>query len=170
MRTLVSTKYLALCLLSVLGAGGEAAASGLVGTPEVVDGDTLVVVGETVHLIDIDAPELGQQCAIAGRLFDCGVVARAALLDLSAGAEVICELISTIAGGEIIGQCSAAGYDLSEGMIYSGWALAQRDIAERYTAIEDGARRAGRGLWKGEFVAPWAWRNGERLPQEHGAQ
>lgn len=166
MRLVAPVAYVALFLFLAPGAGGPAAASGLAGTPEVIDGDTIVLSGETIHLFGIDAPELGQQCAIAERLYDCGAVARTALLDLTAGVEATCELVSTIEGGIIIGRCQAAGYDLSEGMTYTGWALARRDVAERYAPFEDGARQARRGLWKGTFVTPWAWRTGERLPQE----
>jgi len=170
MRLVAPTAYLVLGLLLALGAGRGATASGLTGTPEVIDGDTIVLAGETIHLIGIDAPELGQQCALGERLYDCGTVARTALLDLTAGVDVTCELVSTIDGGIIIGRCQAAGYDLSEGMAYTGWALAPANATERYVPFEEGARQARRGLWKGEFVTPWAWRNGERLARERSTQ
>ena len=47
----------------------------------------------------------------------------------------------------------------------TGWALAARRISERYVALEEGARAAGRGLWRGQFITPWDWRAGLRLPQ-----
>jgi endonuclease YncB( thermonuclease family) len=43
-------------------------------------------------------------------------------------------------------------------MVAAGWALADRDATERYVAIEADARKARRGLWKGEFEPPWEWR------------
>ncbi len=160
-------------LLSVMTAAAAVSAAGLSGTPEVIDGDTLIVGGETVRLFGVDAPEPGQLCAIGARTYDCGEVARTALLDLSAGTPVTCELVAGARSEGIHdgkpGRCFAAGYDLSEGMAYTGWALAQRDVTDRYVALEKGARSARRGLWKGEFLPPWAWRDGERLPQDAAA-
>ncbi len=152
----------------------EGAAAGLSGTPEVIDGDTIIVAGETVRLFGVDAPEPGQLCAIGTRTYDCGAVARTALLDLSAGTPVTCELVAN-AGNDDAGEgkparCFAAGYDLSEGMTYTGWALAQRDITGHYVSFETGAQKAKRGLWKGKFLPPWVWRDGGRLPQEINAQ
>ena len=45
-------------------------------------------------------------------------------------------------------------------------ALAYRKYSKRYVPEEDKARAAKRGMWAGEFVAPWDWRKGKRLDQE----
>ena len=94
----------------------EASAAGLSGTPEVIDGDTIVVAGETVRLFGIDAPEMGQNCAIGARTYDCGAVSRTALLDLTAGTPVTCELMKGATSADSPegkpGRCFAAGYDL----------------------------------------------------------
>lgn len=167
-----------LCLALALGAGpiGPPARAEVTGPPEIIDGDTLAVQGTVVRLYGIDAPELGQACRIGARTYDCGRIARTALLDLTAGVTVSCKLAPASpedprpeadpedgADGRI-GRCSADGYDLSEGMAYTGWALALRRVSERYVAFEDRARAARRGLWKGQFIAPWDWRAGARLP------
>ena len=147
----------------------------IAGPPIIIDGDTIVVRGAAVRLYGIDAPELGQTCRIGRHAYDCGKIARTALLDLTAGVPVTCKLVpSDPAPGTIrapdhgpegrIGRCSADGYDLSEGMAYTGWALASRRVSSRYLGFEDQARTAGRGLWKGQFVTPWDWRDGARLP------
>ena len=52
-------------------------------------------------------------------------------------------------GGSTLADCTAAGYDLSEGMVYTGWAMVQPDASDRYGAIEKQARAAKRGLWRG---------------------
>lgn len=157
-----------LCLALVIAAGPSALAE-VAGPPRVIDGDTLEVQGVTIHLYAVDAPELGQTCRIGNRPYDCGEIARAALLDLTAGVAVTCRLVPASAGGRDavgrIGRCDADGYDLSEGMTYTGWALALRQVSERYAAFEDRARAARRGLWRGQFVAPWDWRAGARLPR-----
>ena len=143
------------------------------GPPSVIDGDTVEVQGRVIRLYGIDAPELGQTCRIGARAYDCGRIARTALLDLTAGVTVSCKLAPASpedgADGRI-GRCSADGYDLSEGMAYTGWALALRRVSERYVAFEDRARAARRGLWKGQFVAPWDWRAGARLPVKAAAE
>ncbi len=159
--------------LLVLG-GVQPAAAQMEGTPKVIDGNTIELDGQTIRLFGVDAPEIGQSCLIKKRLYNCGMVARAALFDLTAGTKVTCKVIapgpkdSTAEGRP--GRCFAAGYDLSEGMAYTGWALAERAVSERYVAYELRARDAGRGLWKGNFVAPWDWRGGQRLPEERSAE
>ncbi len=158
-----------LCLALALVAGpvGPPARAEVAGPPRVINGDTLAVQGRVIRLYGIDAPELGQACRIGARAYDCGRIARTALLDLTAGVTVSCQLApaSPEAGAEVrIGRCRADGHDLSEGMAYTGWALALRPVSERYVAFEDRARAARRGLWKGRFVAPWDWRAGARLP------
>jgi endonuclease YncB( thermonuclease family) len=152
----------ALALLAALS--GPTALAEVAGPPRVIDGDTLEVQGTAIRLYGIDAPELGQTCRIGTRSYDCGRIARAALLDLTAGADVTCKLAPAGAGDIRIGRCTAEGHDLSEGMTYTGWALASRQASERYVVFEERARAAGRGLWKGRFVAPWNWRAGTRLP------
>jgi len=147
------------------------AGADIIGPPIIIDGDTIEVQGVAVRLYGIDAPELGQTCRIGQHAYDCGKIARTALLDLTAGVPVICKLVPPETAGDPddgpegrVGRCSADGYDLSEGMAYTGWALASRRVSGRYVGFEDQARTAGRGLWKGQFVTPWDWRDGARLP------
>ena len=165
-RYLLSTLCLMLALLSILS--NPPALAEVAGPPRVIDGDTVEVQGTVIRLYGIDAPELGQSCRIGTRAYDCGQIARTALLDLTAGAAVTCKLAppspeDSDTDGRI-GRCSADGYDLSEGMTYTGWALALRPVSKRYVAFEERAQAARRGLWKGLFVVPWEWRDGARLP------
>ncbi len=158
-----------LCLALALAAGplAPSALAQVTGPPRVIDGDTIEVAGRVIRLYGIDAPELGQVCRIGERAYDCGKIARTALLDLTAGITLRCKLASPNPEDGLngrIGHCRADGYDLSEGMAYTGWALALRPVSDRYVAFEEQARTAGRGLWKGPFIAPWDWRAGVRLP------
>lgn len=167
-----------LCLTLALAVGplGSSALAQVTGPPRVIDGDTIEVAGTVIRLYGIDAPELGQVCRIGERAYDCGKIARTALLDLTAGVAVRCKLASPSPEGNPedspedsdtdgrIGHCRADGYDLSEGMAYTGWALALRSVSDRYVIFEERARAARRGLWKGPFVTPWDWRAGVRLP------
>ena len=136
--------------------------------PEVIAGDLIELQGQRLRLEGIDAPESGQRCIINERLYDCGEVARTALLDLTAGVEVVCRPLGPGAGGTKIARCFAADYDLSEGMVYTGWALAAPATAGHYGALQERAKRSRHGLWRGRFVAPWDWSAGKRLPEEDG--
>ena len=157
-----------LVLALIFAPFAPAAQAAVTGPPTVIDGDTIEVAGAVIRLREIDAPELGQSCRIGEHAYDCGRIARTALLDLTAGVSVRCELAPASAEDSAadgrVGHCTVDGYDLSEGMTYTGWALALRRVSDRYVAFEDRARAARRGLWKGPFVAPWDWREGARLP------
>ena len=48
-------------------------------------------------------------------------------------------------------------------MVAEGWALAYRKYSKDYVSAEDTAKAAGRGMWRGKFIAPWKWRRGKRL-------
>ena len=196
------SRLLTLVACALLLTAGEASGGGgeLRGIPEVIDGDTLELRGRQLRLTGVDAPELAQRCRLETRLYDCGQVARSALLDLTAGAEVVCRLLDADTPEPTPALCTAAGYDLSEGMTYTGWALANPEAANPeaanpeaadpeaadpeaadpeaadadatdanaalYRREESRARAAGRGLWRGRFVAPWDWREGARLAEE----
>ena len=141
-------------------AGGENAFTGV---PSIRTGDTLEVSGRLVHLVGVDAPENGQSCLLAdGRVFDCGLVAKTALMDLTAGVSVSCTLSQTERTVPPVALCTAGGYDLSKGMAHTGWALAWPRKGTVYAGIERYARQKNHGLWKGRFVAPWEWRRGQR--------
>ncbi|MDA1101966.1 MAG: hypothetical protein O2967_23685 [Proteobacteria bacterium] len=95
------------------------------GNPEVLSGDTLSIAGVVLHLSGIDAPEKGQLCRVpSGRAFDCGLVSKTVLLDLTVAVSVSCRLTGGIRENLPEARCFAAGYDLSKGMVHTGWALA----------------------------------------------
>ena len=48
-------------------------------------------------------------------------------------------------------------------MVLNGWALAYRKYSLDYANQEQTARDTRRGIWRGEFVPPWDWRQGKRL-------
>jgi len=139
-------------------APAEAVAAEIAGRPIVIDGDSLELGGRRVRLHGIDAPELDQTCAWPDREVPCGENARTALLDLLAGAEIVCQPVGEIVQGEAVAVCFADGVDLGRDMVDAGWALVDRRRSTAYVAVEDAARAAARGLWRGEFVPPWEWR------------
>jgi endonuclease YncB( thermonuclease family) len=136
---------------------------------EVVSAEILRIGGRLYRLHGIDAPEPEQRCWLTSSLYSCGEIAEAALMDLVAGAsEVRCEALESDLDddGAVLARCFSDGYDLSEGMTYTGWAMAGPQTGERYRSFQEDAEKAGRGLWRGRFVMPWDWRVGKRLPEE----
>ncbi len=179
MRRVVRSRVLLPAAAWLLAMTGHPALAEIAGMPKIIDGDTIEVQGQAIRLYGIDAPELGQACTIKERTYDCGMVARTALLDLTAGIAVTCKLVSAEAVSAEPGRapedgrpgrCFAQGYDLAEGMAYTGWALAQREVSAHYLVFEERAQAAGRGLWKGRFVTPWDWRGGTRLAVQGAAE
>ena len=146
---------LILFFVLVLSAG-PAAAADIVGTPKIIDGETLEVDGKRFRLAGIDAPDPRQTCFIRNREYNCGRISTTALMDLVAGVKVRCRADAKEPG---VARCWAGGYELSEGMVHTGWALAMPRDHERFAPIERQAASARRGLWQGEFVMPWDWKN-----------
>ena len=130
------------------------------GAARAVDGDTLAIGGALFHLRGIDAPEDGQTCRWPDKEIPCGDLARWALMDLIAGAEVVCRPEGNpLADGGRVALCSAGGFDISGNMVHTGWALAVPAAAgDAYRGDQARARRNRHGMWKGEFTEPWDYR------------
>lgn len=130
----------------------------IVGKANVISGDVLDIDGRRIRLDGIMAPVEGQSCRINDRVYDCHRIAATALMDLTIAAVVRCTPKREEPDGILIATCSVDGYDLSEGMAYTGWGLAYPRTGNPYLKFEVGARRAKHGLWRGEFVPPWQWK------------
>lgn len=167
-----------LCLTTMLASpeagarpGGRHHPDMVAGVVSVIDGDTLDMNGQRIRLFGIDAPESGQRCRDArGGLFRCGAQAANALSAWINRNPVACEVRGKDRYGRLLGVCSVRGESMQVWLVANGHALAYRTYSLDYVAIEDRARLSRSGLWAGEFVAPWAWRRGERLSGEKGAR
>lgn len=138
----------------------------ITGKPAILDGDSIEIGGQAISLHGIDAPESGQTCLAEGRAWRCGFEAEAALAFFVAGNWVTCIERGRDDSGAVVAVCYAGGIggpDLARWLVAEGWALADPDRGSDYARQEDAARAAGKGLWRGSFVAPWRWRRGERL-------
>ncbi len=150
--------FQALIIAAMLGvtAAAHAADTLVAHNFTVIDGQTIEIKGRQVRLTGIEAPRPGQTCILSDTPRDCGVISRSGLLDLTAGATVVCKVVSVSNGDDIAeARCTANGYDLSEGMVYTGWAVPLPDAPAIYRDVLQGARERPRGFWRGEFVDPW---------------
>ena len=125
-----------------------ASAEALNGVPRVIDGVTIEIEDERVRLYGIAAPKPGDLCILRGNEQDCGAVAASHVMDMTLGTPVTCTRMPDAAE---TARCSADGYDLSFGMVYSGWARALPDAPQRLHDGETRARAQGHGLWQGTF-------------------
>lgn len=132
----------------------------LTGRASVIDGDTLEIHGQRVRLSGIDAPESAQQCRNADSdLYRCGAKAANALDDHIAGRPVSCEGVGKDQYGRTVAVCSIDGEDIATWLVRAGLAFDwPRYSRGKYTAAQKEAVRAGRGVWAGSYVVPWAYR------------
>ena len=150
-------------LIVVVAALGSKAYADVSGQASVIDGDTIEIHDTRIRFHGIDAPESGQLCMAEGAQWRCGQQAALALDAMIGGRSVTCVERDIDRYGRVVAVCSAGGEDLNAWMVAEGWALAYRRYSTDYVDEEVAAQAAGRGIWRGEFVAPWDWRRGARL-------
>lgn len=141
--------------------------------PKVIDGDTMIVSGERVHLWAIDAPELYQMCERGGKSYACGLDAKRHLEKLIGKATVSCEPegLRSDHGGEWVGICTVSDrpcwlaapcsdqLSLNRAQLLAGHAV---DMDGEYIEDQADARDARLGIWAGRFDMPYQWKAGKR--------
>ena len=131
----------------------------------VVDGDTIRL---DVRFQGVDTPETHQKCRNAeGKPYACGKEATEALKKLIGKKRVRCVLEPEVGRyGRAIGYCYLPdGTDLNRWMVQQGHGLAHRKYSKKYVADEEKARDDKKGIHAGEYIPPWEWRRGKRLPK-----
>ncbi len=123
----------------------------------VIDGDTLRLGHETVRLHGVSAPALEQLCFADGEAWACGKAAAQALRQRVGTVAVRCVPVARPSGDppQVICESDVV---LNAWMIAQGWALAGALIPSPYRREQEAAMRAGRGIWRGGFEPPLAWR------------
>lgn len=133
----------------------------------VSDGDSFVIGRERVRLTGIDAPELHQSCSDqSGRLWPCGTDARDALAAKLKIPGLVCASQQEDRFHRKLVTCSTPSVaDIGAAQIAEGWAISEEFGEGRdYPDQEDSARAEKRGIWRGSFERPRAWRNGHPRP------
>ncbi len=130
----------------------------ITGKARVIDGDTLEIAGQRIRLHGIDAPESKQTCLAGGKEWACGREATFALAYETGRHWVSCREKGRDGDGRVAYVCFVGNRDLGARMVGAGWALAVGGDSPVYAGDEKAARAARRGIWRGEFVTPWAWR------------
>ena len=137
------------------------------GSASVIDADTLEIRGERIRLVGIDAPESGQKCLDSSRKFvRCGTMAANALDRWINRDPVSCDIEGTDRYGRLLAQCKVRGQNMQEWLVANGHAVAYRSYSKAYVPAELTARQEKAGVWSGQFVMPWDWRQGLRLDGE----
>ena len=140
-----------------------ASAQTLTGEARIIDADTVEIAGERLRLEGIDAPESRQTCKHGGKRYDCGKDATSALRKKIGKESITCQGDTRDRYDRLIAVCYLDELDLNGWLVRQGHALAYRRFSKRYVAAEDEARKAKRGIWQGQFIQPWQWRQGARL-------
>lgn len=152
--------------------GPEAIEYGKRGTAQIFDGDTLDLEGVRIRLAGIDACELDQVAKLVTETWPCGTLAKARLVELTAGADIRCIWSELDLYDRALAICDIYGTDLvlNKIMVQEGLAVGYRGSGEgtvsnpSYEEIEALAKQNRRGLWKTEFEVPSEHRR-KRSPQ-----
>lgn len=126
------------------------------GAATVVSGDTLRINGQSIRLSGIEAPLTEQSCGGQGReaRWRCGEAARRELGTLVRAKQVRCE----IGGGGERGICRIGDRDIAAELVSKGHVFAQQGMFSSYGRVEQDARNAKRGIWKGVAERPEEFR------------
>jgi endonuclease YncB( thermonuclease family) len=131
----------------------------------VIDGDSLRKGQTEIRLVGIDAPEYRQSCSDRnGAAYDCGKEAATALRQLVNRGPVNCESHELDRYRRALSTCRIKDLNINQELVRQGWAVAYtpHGVTFDYVADEAEARRMKRGLWRGTFETPSAYRKRQR--------
>lgn len=127
----------------------------LQGSYKIIDGDSLVVKGQEIRLLGIDAPEYRQICNLKdGSEYFCGKKSRSHLVKLAKAGKLTCTGSDEDKYQRLLAVCRAGNIDINAQMISDGWAVSYGD----YEKLEGQAKDSEKGVWQGGFDKPKTWR------------
>jgi endonuclease YncB( thermonuclease family) len=149
------------------------------GFPRIIDGDTIVIDEVRIRLEGIDAPETTQTCngatmpefrpglgrpSMLGKpepdrgTWACGIAATRHLIHLIGKAEVRCDDLGPDKYNRTLGRCFVGSTNLNARMVQDGFAWAFVKYSTSYVDLEAAARLARLGIWQGETIPAWEFR------------
>ncbi|WP_445488553.1 thermonuclease family protein [Rhodopseudomonas sp. RCAM05734] len=158
--TSVALLLLLACTLPVAAAPQD----NIVGQASVIDGDTLEIHGARIRLFGVDAPESDQTCHDDdGKLYRCGQKAANDLSDFIGAKTVSCVPQATDRYDRTVAVCSVGTVDLADWLVRQGLAFDWPQYSKgKYAAAQKEAERTGDGMWGGQWVVPWRYRECKR--------
>ncbi len=128
------------------------------GKPRIIDGDTIHIKSKKIRLHGIDAPETKQTCKINDEVWFCGKQSTKELKNLINKQEVKCITNDVDIYNRFVAICYVNEININQWMVKSGWAIAYRYYSTDYIIEEKYARDNELGIWKSEFLKPYAYR------------
>ena len=138
--------------------GNSVLAKTINGKPRIIDGDTIHIKSNKIRLHGIDAPETKQTCKINDEVWFCGKQSTKELKNLINKQEVKCITNDVDIYNRFVAICYVNEININQWMVKSGWAIAYRYYSTDYIIEEKYARDNKLGIWKSEFMKPYAYR------------
>ncbi len=152
-RILIFNLFFILVSLSTVSSGKT-----IIGKAKVIDGDTIHINKNKIRLHAIDAPETNQTCNKNSKVWSCGMESTKFLKDLIGNNKIECITKGKDRYNRFIGICYKDNLDLNSAMVLNGWAIAYRYYSKDYIEEEEKAKQEKRGIWIGDFVEPYLFR------------
>ncbi|MGT2441052.1 thermonuclease family protein (plasmid) [Bradyrhizobium betae] len=132
---------------------------------EVIDGTRFrdIETKAVFRLYGIDACAADQKATLGRQPWPCGTMVQAWLVTATLNTWVACSVLKD-EPAERLSRCATASHrDLAADMLREGVAVLApatdgEPVIREYSAAEEQARKAYRGLWSSTFQMPWDWR------------
>jgi len=151
-------KIFILILTSLVFITNFANSKTILGKAKIIDGDTIHIKSNKIRLHGIDAPETKQTCKIDNQDWYCGKQSTKELKNLIKNQKVECNVNDVDRYNRYVAICYVNEININKWMVKNGWAIAYRYYSKDYIVEEKYANDNKLGIWKSEFIEPYAYR------------
>jgi endonuclease YncB( thermonuclease family) len=155
-------KIFILILTSLVFITNFANSKTILGKARIIDGDTIHIKSNKIRLHGIDAPETKQICKIDNQDWYCGKQSTKELKNLIKNQKVECNVNDVDRYNRYVAICYVNEININQWMVKNGWAIAYRYYSEDYVLEEKYANDKKLGIWKSEFIEPYAYRKKQK--------
>ena len=155
-------KIFILILTSLIFITNYANSKTILGKARIIDGDTIHIKSNKIRLHGIDAPETKQTCKIDNQDWYCGKQSTKELKNLINNQKVECNVNDIDRYNRYVAICYVNEININQWMVKNGWAIAYRYYSEDYVLEEKYANDKKLGIWKSEFIEPYAYRKKQK--------